>query len=118
MSKSARPKAEAAKQGLALRRNQETAEPLPFRIARGGQRGDRVRQVVSGTTTYYTLDVEGLPEVITSAEEIYLHLPGVIVTEKAGQVRYLLGDGLGSIRHTNQLPIPCVFEIIRLCDIF
>jgi RHS repeat-associated protein len=25
-------------------------------------------------------------------------LPGVIVTEKAGQVRYLLGDGLGSIR--------------------
>ena len=60
--------------------------------------GDRVRQTVGATTTYYTLDVEGLAEVITSAGEIYLHLPGVIVTEKAGQVRYLLSDGLGSIR--------------------
>ncbi len=41
----------------------------------------------------------GLPEVIYSSEdEAYLHLPGVIVTEKAGETRYLLSDGLGSVR--------------------
>jgi hypothetical protein len=46
------------------------------------------------------LDVQGLPEVIyTSEGHTYLHLPGVIVAESAeGEVRYLLGDGLGSVR--------------------
>jgi len=41
-----------------------------------------------------------LPEVIqTSAGETYLHLPGVIVTENiTGEIRYLLADGLGSVR--------------------
>ena len=41
-----------------------------------------------------------MPEVIqTDAGETYLHLPGVIVTESAaGEIRYLLGDGLGSVR--------------------
>ena len=50
-------------------------------------------------TTNYALDVIGLPEVIyTSDDNAYLHLPGVIVTEKDGAVRYLLSDGLGSVR--------------------
>ena len=42
----------------------------------------------------------GLPEVIyTSEENTYLHLPGVIVAESsAGETRYLLSDGLGSVR--------------------
>jgi hypothetical protein len=55
---------------------------------------------VGVTTTYFALDVQGLPEVIyTSEGNTYLHLPGVIVAESAeGEVRYLLGDGLGSVR--------------------
>jgi YD repeat-containing protein len=62
--------------------------------------GNRVAQVVGGETTYFALDVQGLPEVIyTSEGHTYLHLPGVIVAESAeGEVRYLLGDGLGSVR--------------------
>jgi RHS repeat-associated protein len=60
---------------------------------------DRVGQTVDGVTTHFALDVQGLPEVIyTSEGEAYLHLPGVIMTEKAGEVRYLLSDGLGSVR--------------------
>jgi phage gp37-like protein len=47
--------------------------------------GNQVRQVVSDTTTFYTLDVEGLLEVITSTGEIYVHFFGVIETEKTGQ---------------------------------
>jgi len=35
----------------------------------------------------------------TSDGESYLHLPGVIMTESStGDVRYLLSDGLGSVR--------------------
>lgn len=61
--------------------------------------GDRIAQTVGATTTNFALDVQGLPEVIyASSGESYLHLPGVIMTEKAGQRRYLLPDGLGSIR--------------------
>ena len=59
-------------------------------------------QTVGVTTTYYALDVAiGLPEVLyTSEDNAYLHLPGVIVTENTtGDVRYLLSDGLGSVRH-------------------
>ena len=61
---------------------------------------DRVGQTVGVTTTNFALDIAGgLPEVIyTSDSEVYLHLPGVIMTEKAGVVRYLLSDGLGSVR--------------------
>jgi hypothetical protein len=61
---------------------------------------DRVGQVVDGVTTHFALDVQGLPEVIyTSDGNSYLHLPGVIVAESAeGEVRYLLSDGLGSVR--------------------
>ena len=61
---------------------------------------DRVGQVVDGVTTHFALDVQGLPEVIyTSDGEAYLHLPGVIMTENiTGEVRYLLSDGLGSVR--------------------
>ena len=64
--------------------------------------GNRVAQTVGVTTTYYALDVAiGLPEVLyTSEGNTYLHLPSVIMTENAtGEVRYLLSDGLGSIRH-------------------
>jgi RHS repeat-associated protein len=68
--------------------------------------GDRVAQTVGTTTTYFALDVVGLPEVIasrsvttTSEGNAYLHLPGVIVAESAGgEGRYLLSDGLGSVR--------------------
>jgi RHS repeat-associated protein len=63
--------------------------------------GDRVAQTVGVTTTYLALDVQGgLPEVIyTSEDNSYLHLPGVIMVESAeGEVRYLLSDGLGSVR--------------------
>jgi hypothetical protein len=58
------------------------------------------------TTTYFALDVIGLPEVIasrsvttTSEGNSYLHLPGVIVAESAGgEVRYLLSDGLCAVQ--------------------
>ena len=62
--------------------------------------GDRVGQTVGVSTTYFALDVQGLPEVVyTSDGEAYLHLPGVIMTESStGEVRYLLSDGLGSVR--------------------
>jgi RHS repeat-associated protein len=62
--------------------------------------GDRIGQTVGTTTTHFALDVMGLPEVIyTSDGNAYLHLPGVIVAESsAGETRYLLSDGLGSIR--------------------
>ena len=63
---------------------------------------DRVGQTVgTTTTTNFALDVAaGLPEVIyTSEGNVYLHLPGVIMTESStGEVRYLLSDGLGSVR--------------------
>ncbi len=61
---------------------------------------DRVGQTIGLSTTHFALDIAaGLPEVIYSSEdETYLHLPGVIVTEKAGETRYLLSDGLGSVR--------------------
>jgi RHS repeat-associated protein len=62
--------------------------------------GDRIGQTVAATTTHFALDVLGLPEVIyTSEGNKYLHLPGAIVTENAaGESRYLLSDGLGSVR--------------------
>jgi YD repeat-containing protein len=62
--------------------------------------GDRVGQTIGLTTTHFALDVQGLPEVIyTSEGHAYLHLPGVIVAESAaGETRYLLSDGLGSVR--------------------
>ncbi|MBI1881260.1 MAG: hypothetical protein HYR94_24025, partial [Chloroflexi bacterium] len=62
--------------------------------------GDRVAQTVGTTTTNFALDVQGLPEVIYTGDgNSYLHLPGVIMTESStGEVRYLLSDGLGSVR--------------------
>ena len=68
--------------------------------ANASVRGNRVAQTVGVTTTYFALDVQGLPEVVyTSDDNAYLHLPGVIMTESVtGEVRYLLSDGLGSIR--------------------
>lgn len=54
----------------------------------------------TGVTTTFALDVQSLPEVIyTSESTAYLHLPGVIVAENAvNETRYLLSDGLGSVR--------------------
>jgi RHS repeat-associated protein len=62
--------------------------------------GNRVGQTVGLSTTTFALDVQGLPEVIsTSTGNAYLHLPGVIVAENAaGERRFLLPDGLGSVR--------------------
>ena len=63
--------------------------------------GNRVGQTIGGNSTTFVLDVAGgLPEVIyTSADNAYLHLPGAMMTEDTtGQVRYLLSDGLGSVR--------------------
>ncbi|MCP4363066.1 MAG: hypothetical protein GY796_34115, partial [Chloroflexi bacterium] len=62
---------------------------------------DRVGQTVGLSTTNFALDIAaGLPEVIyTSEGNTYLHLPGVIVAESStGETRYLLSDGLGSVR--------------------
>jgi RHS repeat-associated protein len=62
---------------------------------------DRVAQTKGLTTTYFALDsTSGLPEVIYTDEgNAYLHLPGVIMAESSmGEIRYLLSDGLGSIR--------------------
>jgi RHS repeat-associated protein len=63
--------------------------------------GNRVAQTINGMTTQLILDRTGLPEVIaTGAGDTYLHLPGVIVTQnESGKRRYLLSDGLGSVRH-------------------
>jgi hypothetical protein len=62
---------------------------------------DRVGQTAGLSTTNYALDVAaGLPEVIYTTEgNAYLHVPGLILAESAqGEVRYLLSDGLGSVR--------------------
>jgi hypothetical protein len=85
---------DAANRLIETNRDTYTLEPIYNGI------GDRVGQTVGVTTTYFALDVRGLPEVIqTSAGHSYLHLPGVILTESsAGEVRYLLSDGLGSVR--------------------
>ncbi|MBI1880819.1 MAG: RHS repeat-associated core domain-containing protein [Chloroflexi bacterium] len=63
--------------------------------------GDRVAQTIGATTTTFALDSAlALPEVIsTSDDNSYLHLPGVIMAESStGEIRYLLSDGLGSVR--------------------
>jgi RHS repeat-associated protein len=85
---------DAANRLVEISRNDTTVQPIYNGI------NDRVGQTVGITTTYFALDVIGLPEVIqTSAGSSYLHLPGVIMTESAeGEVRYLLSDGLGSVR--------------------
>ena len=84
---------DAANRLISMSRDAATIEPIYNGL------GHRVGQSAAGNTTDFTLDVVGLPEVIyTSENETYLHLPGVIVTEKAGEARYFLSDGLGSIR--------------------
>jgi RHS repeat-associated protein len=85
---------DAANRLVAATRGAYTLEP----VYNGA--GDRVAQTAGLTTTYFALDVQGLPEVIyTSDGDAYLHLPGVIVAESAsGERRYLLSDGLGSVR--------------------
>ncbi len=85
---------DAANRLVETTRDSYTLEPIYNGL------GDRAGQTVGVTTTYFALDMQGLPEVIyTSQGETFLHLPGVIMTESAeGEVRYLLSDGLGSVR--------------------
>ncbi len=86
---------DAANRLVETSRSSTTLEPIYNGV------NDRVAQVTDGVTTTFALDIAGgLPEVIyTSDDEAYLHLPGVIVTESStGETRYLLADGLGSIR--------------------
>jgi RHS repeat-associated protein len=87
---------DAANRLIETSRDDTTLEPVYNGI------GDRVAQTVGGNTTYFALDVVGLPEVIYTGEgNAYLHLPGVIMAENdSGEVQYLLPDGLGSIRQT------------------
>ena len=70
--------------------------------------GNRVTQTKGASTTHFALDSSmGLPEVIasrsvtnTSEGNAYLHLPGLMMTQNPnGNTRYLLSDGLGSVRH-------------------
>ncbi|MCP4356834.1 MAG: alpha/beta fold hydrolase, partial [Chloroflexi bacterium] len=86
---------DAANRLIASERDGTTVEPIYNGV------NDRVGQTVGLSTTHFALDVAaGLPEVIyTSEGNAYLHLPGVIVAESStGETRYLLSDGLGSVR--------------------
>jgi len=85
---------DAANRLIETRHDKATLKPIYNGI------GDRVGQTNGLTTTHFALDIFGLPEVIyTSDGTRYLHLPGIIVTENAnGERRYLLSDGLGSVR--------------------
>jgi RHS repeat-associated protein len=85
---------DAANRLVGTTRDTNTLQPIYNGV------GDRVGQTEGGNTTYFALDIQGLPEVIqTSDDNSYLHLPGVIVAENAsGETRYLLSDGLGSVR--------------------
>ncbi|MCI0526643.1 MAG: RHS repeat-associated core domain-containing protein [Nitrospira sp.] len=88
---------DAANRLTASTRNGATVEPIYNGV------GYRMGQTTGVTTTNFVLDIAGgLPEVIyTSEGNVYLHLPGVIVaTSSTGETRYLLGDGLGSVRQT------------------
>ena len=65
--------------------------------------GNRVAQTIDGETTNYALDIAGgLPEMVQTSEgNSYLHLPCLIMTENEDRERrYLLQDGLGSVRLT------------------
>jgi len=86
---------DAANRLIASQRNGTLLQPIYDGV------GNRIGQVKNGITTTFALDVAaGLPEVIhTSEGNVYLHLPGVIATENSiGERRYLLSDGLGSVR--------------------
>ncbi|MCP4360703.1 MAG: RHS repeat-associated core domain-containing protein, partial [Chloroflexi bacterium] len=86
---------DAANRLIASERDGTLVEPIYNGV------NDRVGQTVGLSTTNFALDVAaGLPEVIyTSDGDAYLHLPGVIVAKSStGETRYLLSDGLGSVR--------------------
>ena len=86
---------DAANRLTASTRDGNTVQPIYNGV------NDRVGQVTAGVTTTFALDIAGgLPEVIyTSEDNVYLHLPGVIMAESStGDMRYLLSDGLGSVR--------------------
>jgi YD repeat-containing protein len=86
---------DAANRLTASTRDGNTVQPIYNGI------NDHMGQITAGVTMTFALDIAGgLPEVIyTSDGNAYLHLPGVIMAENAeGEVRYLLSDGLGSVR--------------------
>ena len=86
---------DAANRLVETQRDGNTVQPIYNGV------NDRVGQVTAGVTTTFALDIAGgLPEVIyTSEDNVYLHLPGVIMAESStGEIRYLLSDGLGSVR--------------------
>jgi YD repeat-containing protein len=86
---------DAANRLVETQRDGNTVQPIYNGV------NDRVGQVTTGVTTTFALDIAGgLPEVIyTSEGNAYLHLPGVIRAESStGEIRYLLSDGLGSVR--------------------
>ena len=97
---------DAANRLIATQRaNQETINEL---VPVYDGLGNRVAQTKGASTTHFALDsTMGLPEVIasrsvtnTSEGNTYLHLPGLMMTESdSGDIRYLLSDGLGSVRH-------------------
>ena len=62
---------------------------------------DYASQIANPNITCFTLEVAIflLELIYTSDDDRYLHLPGLIVAENAaGELRYLMPDGLGSIR--------------------
>lgn len=60
--------------------------------------GDRLRQMVNGVTTGYTLDLNtGLTQVLEDGTETYLYGNGRIA-QYAPEAQYFLGDALGSVR--------------------
>ncbi|MCP4823833.1 MAG: hypothetical protein GY892_06910, partial [Shimia sp.] len=86
---------DAANRLVETQRNQNIVQPIYNGV------NDRVGQTIGVTTTHFALDIAaGLPEVIyTSEGNAYLHLPGLIIAESSpGETRYLLSDGLGSVR--------------------
>jgi len=61
--------------------------------------GDRRQQVVNGTPTTYTLDINsGLTQVLVDGVNIYLYGNGRIYQQTGGSAAYFLGDALGSVR--------------------
>jgi len=61
--------------------------------------GDRLRQVVNGAPTNYTVDLAGgLTQVLADGTNSYLYGVGRIGEEQPGGWQYHLGDALGSVR--------------------
>ncbi len=61
--------------------------------------GDRVKQIVNGVPTTYTLDLNaGLTQVLVDGTNTYLYGNGRIAQQSITTTAYFLGDALGSVR--------------------